>query len=70
MTIIVGSVLAAVVAIALSPFTLIGPARQLEPSPGIAFDWTVLTVGPVALIITLLAFTAVSAFRNAPHTPR
>ena len=42
--VLLGSVLAVGVAVALSPLTPIGPARQVDPSPGIAVDWTVLLV--------------------------
>ena len=37
------------------------------PSRGIAFDWTVLGLGALALIVVLGAIAVVIAFRQAPH---
>ena len=51
--VIVGSVLAGVVAVGLSPLAPLGPVRPVDPSPGIAFDWAVLGVGMLVLIIAL-----------------
>jgi hypothetical protein len=33
------------VAVALSPLTPLGPVRPVYPTPGVAFDWTVLGLG-------------------------
>jgi len=65
--IIVGAVIATGVAIALSPITLIGPIRQLERSPGMAIDWTVLGAGTVTLIAVLTVATVAMAYRNGPQ---
>jgi hypothetical protein len=64
--IVVGSLLAVVVAVGLSaPFPL-GLVRPVYPHPGIAFDWTVLGAGAVTLI-AVLALTAMAlAYRRAP----
>ena len=43
--VVLGALLAVGVAVAFSPLMPIGPASQVDPSPGIAFDWTVLVVG-------------------------
>ncbi len=51
--VIVGSLLAASVAVALSPIAPIGALREVDPSPGIAFDWDVLSVGVAVLIVGL-----------------
>ena len=40
--VVVGSLLAAGVAVALSPLAPIGPVRPVYPDPGVSFDWTVL----------------------------
>ena len=47
--VVAGSLLAVGVAVALSPVAPIGPVRPVYPSPGVAFDWTVLGLGFLAL---------------------
>ena len=66
-SILVGSVLAAVVAVALSPLAPLGPVRPVDPSRGISFDWTVLGLGVVVLVVLLSAVAALLAFSMAPH---
>lgn len=63
----VGSVLAAAVAACMSPLAPIGPVRRVYPSRGIAFDWAVLGVGMLALIIILSAISGALAYWGAPH---
>lgn len=63
----IGSLLAAGIAIGLSPLAPLGPARAVDPHSGIAFDWTVLGLGLLVLIGVLSAIAAVIAFRQAPH---
>jgi hypothetical protein len=63
--IIVGSLLAAAVAIGLSPLTPLGPVRPVYPSSGIACDWTVLGFGVVALIVILGSLSVILARREA-----
>jgi len=65
--IVAGSLLAAAVAVALSPLAPLGPVRPIYPGPGIAFDWAVLGVGLLVLIGGLGAMAMVIAYRSAPH---
>ena len=58
---------AVAVAVALSPLTPIGPLRRVEANPGVAFDWTVLLLGAVALAVLLVGIGAFAALRQAPH---
>jgi hypothetical protein len=51
--------------VGLSPLTPIGPASQVDPSPGIAADWTVLVSGFVALCLGLGFLTVALAYRRA-----
>jgi len=59
--VIVGALLAVGVAVALSPLAPIGPARQVDPSPGFAVDWTVLGTGIGVLVVGLGLLTVVLA---------
>jgi hypothetical protein len=63
----VGGLVAGAVAVALSPFAPIGPARPVYPDPGFAADWTVVGLGGLALVGLLLAFAAAGAALGAPH---
>jgi len=65
--IVVGSLVAAAVAVALSPLAPIGPVRPFYPTPGVAADWTVLGLGLVVLVVGLSAIAAALAYRAAPH---
>jgi FtsX-like permease family len=65
--VIAGSLLAAAVAIGLSPFSLFGPVRVVEPGRGVYLDWTVLGFGALVLTLILVAIAAVIAYRQAPH---
>jgi hypothetical protein len=62
-----GSLLAAVVAVALSPLTLFGPMRGIEPLSGIYLDWSVLGLGALALAMVLGGVAGVTGLRQAPH---
>jgi hypothetical protein len=62
----IGSLLAAGVAVGLSPLAPLGPARPVDPHPGIAFDWTVLGVGLVVLVGTLGVIAVMIAYRHEP----
>ena len=66
-SVVLGALLAAGVAVALSPLAPLGPVRAVEQSGGIAFDWTVLGLGPLVLIVTLSGVAFVLAYRGAPH---
>jgi hypothetical protein len=56
-----GALLAVGLAVALSPLTPIGPARQVDPSPGVSLDWTVLGAGLAVLLAGLGLFTVALA---------
>jgi hypothetical protein len=65
--VVLGSLLAAGVAVALSPLSPLGPVRPVYPSRGFAVDWTVLGVGLAVLIVGLGATAVVLAYAGAPH---
>ena len=65
--IVAGSLLAVVLAVALSPLSPLGPIRAVYHPPGIAFDWTVLGLGVLVLIGGLGAIALALAYRGAPH---
>jgi hypothetical protein len=65
--VVLGSVVALLVAVALSPLAPIGPARRLDPSPGLAFDWTVLGTGLLVLVMGLGALSVALVYRAAPQ---
>ena len=66
-SIVVGSLLAVAVAVAISPLSPLGPVRPVYPDVGIAFDWSVLAVGLFTLTVGLAAIAVALAFRGAPH---
>jgi hypothetical protein len=55
-----GALLAAVVALALSPLAPIGAVRAVDPSPSAHADWVVLVAGMALLVVVLAAFAVVS----------
>ena len=63
--VVIGSLLAFVIAAALSPLAPIGPTRQVDPAPPVAVDWTVLGTGLVVLVVGLAVFTVALAYRRA-----
>jgi hypothetical protein len=65
-SIVVGSLLAAAVAVGLSPFAPLGPVRPVYPDSGVAFDWTVLGIGLLVLVVGLGAIAVALAYRDAP----
>jgi ABC-type lipoprotein release transport system permease subunit len=67
LAIVLGSLLAVVVAVAVSPLMPIGPARSVFPNPGFSFDWTVLGFGLLILVVLLCVAALVIAYRGAPH---
>ena len=62
-----GSVIAVLVAVALSPIAPVGTVRQVDPSPGFAWDWTVLGAGFAVLAIGLTTVSILTALRLAPR---
>jgi hypothetical protein len=54
-------------AIGLSPLTVFGPVRVVDPSPGVDLDWTVLGFGVLAVVLILGGAAALIAGRLAPH---
>lgn len=68
MAIVMGSVLAVGVAIALSPIGPLGPIHRLEVAPGVSFDWTVLGLGLVAMVVFLGVVATVIAIRQSPQS--
>jgi len=64
--VVAGSVMAGVVAVALSPLAPIGPLRPYLPI-GLSLDWTVLGVGLAVLVVGLSAVAVVVAYEGAPQ---
>jgi hypothetical protein len=64
--VIVGSLLAVLVAAALSPLALLGPIRPYVPH-GVNFDWTVLGIGVAVIVGCLGVMTVVAALRMVPQ---
>ncbi|MGA2295476.1 MAG: FtsX-like permease family protein [Acidimicrobiales bacterium] len=62
--VLVGSLLALVVAFALSPLAPLGPVRPVDPDPGLSFDGTALGLGFLTLLIVLSAVTWLLARRE------
>ncbi|HMD46156.1 MAG TPA: FtsX-like permease family protein [Acidimicrobiales bacterium] len=61
--VVAGSLLAAGVAVALSPLAPIGAVRQVDPDPGFAADGAVLGTGLAVLVVGLGALSVVLARR-------
>jgi hypothetical protein len=51
--VVIGSLLATVVAVAVTPLSPIGPVRAVYPRSGVAFDWLTLAAGFAALVLFL-----------------
>ncbi len=62
---LLGSILAVVIAVLLSPIAPVGAVRAVDPSPGFAVDWTVLGGGFAVLLVVLAAYTGLVAVRQA-----
>ena len=65
--IVAGALVAAAVAVALSPLAPFGAIRAVYPYPGVAFDWTVLGGGTAVLVAAASATALAVAARRAPH---
>ncbi|MGH8994725.1 MAG: FtsX-like permease family protein [Acidimicrobiales bacterium] len=66
LAIVLGTVLALALAVALSPLAPIGPVRAVYPFRGVSLDWTVLGFGVAALLGGLGLASAVAVWRAAP----
>jgi hypothetical protein len=65
--VLLGSLVAVLIALALSPIAPLGPVRVVYPSKGINADWTVLASGLLVLVGGLSAIALVLAYMGAPH---
>ncbi len=65
--IVIGALLAGVMAVVLSPLSPLGPVRAVYPGSAIAADWTVLGWGVPALAVVLGAAATIMAWRGTPH---
>ena len=63
MTAALAALLVAPVALVLSPIAPTGLARIAEPHPGVAADWTALSLGVGGTLILILLLSAVPAWR-------
>ena len=68
--VVVGAVLAVVVAFVLSPLSPIGPVRAVYPDGGFAFNWPVLGYGALALFVLLSAICVGVILRRSPTIAR
>ena len=62
--VVLGSLLAFAVALALSPIAPLGPVRAVYPNSGFAVDWTVLGFGFVLLVVALGSVALAQSFRG------
>jgi hypothetical protein len=65
--VVLGTLIAAFVAVGLSPLAPLGPVRPVYLEKGIAFDWTVLLVGIALLVLVLVTIAIVQSLLGAPH---
>ena len=63
--VVLGALLSVGVALALSPLAPVGPPRQVDPAPGVAFDWVVLGTGFCVLVAGLGALTVALSYQRA-----
>lgn len=68
--VVVGSVLAGVVAYLLSPLAPIGPVRSVYPTRGFALDPSVIGLGVLVLIAVVGGIALVIGLTQAPHRRR
>ena len=64
--VVTGALLAAAVAVAMSPLAPLGAVRAVDPSPGFTVDWLVVGAGFAVLVTVLCAMTLVFAYLRAP----
>jgi len=65
--VVLGSLVAVVIAVGLSPLAPLGVVRSVYPGSGIALDWTVLGLGFAVLVGVLGAGAAALAYRGQPQ---
>jgi hypothetical protein len=65
-SLVVGSLLAVIVAVGLSPLFPLGPVGRVTPV-SVAVDWTVLGWGFLSLVVVLGGASLLLASRQAPH---
>jgi hypothetical protein len=68
--VVIGSLLALGVAIALSPLSPLGPVRPVYPTPGVAVDGLVLGGGFAVLVAVLGAISVLLALRSSARRRR
>jgi hypothetical protein len=66
--VVLGALLAAAVAVALSPLAPLGAIRAVYPTPGVAFDWAVLGGGIAVIIAVMSGAALVIARRRVTRT--
>jgi hypothetical protein len=59
-----GALVAVLGAVAASPLLPIGVARRADPDVGVHFDWLILGLGIVAVIVVVVAITFLAALRS------
>jgi hypothetical protein len=64
---VLGSILAVAVAVAVSPLSPLGPVAPVSGDRGVSLDWTVLGFGLLVLIAVLGGAAALLALAAAPH---
>jgi hypothetical protein len=69
-SVVLGVALAVVVATALSPLAPLGPVRTIYPDRGIGWDWTVLGLGVLVLLVVLGSSSVFIALANSPQRIR
>ena len=69
-SVVLGVVLALVVSVALSPLAPFGPVRAIYPYRGISWDWTVLGLGVLLLLVVLLSSAVFITRANSPRRIR
>ena len=65
--VVIGAALAVVVAVGLSPLAPIGPVRPVDPTGGVSFDWTVLGLGFLVLVVVLSVLAVFFSYRAVPR---
>jgi ABC-type lipoprotein release transport system permease subunit len=65
---VVAAAVAGIAAAAASPLTPLGLARNIEPTPGISFDWSALALGLAGVLLFVLLLSIYPAWRAARTT--